>query len=497
MDRTNETATGYTYGGQQYTKQTRTDSQGNTYTVDVPTAISTAQLSQAQPLQLPSQPATPNYSGVISNAVGQVGQSNLAAQAQVDAKAQLEAQNQGSALSNLMAQTQGQIGNKASDVQSLYQSSGVNDLASQLRKLNAQAQGLQLEAQAIPLQEQNLATGQNITTAAVQRNSTDRLRENAIKALSIAQQSAVAQADYATAKDLADQQISIKYDALENDLKVKQLQLQALDKFVLTPAQEKAKESRAAALQAEEQNIAERKASEKQVNDLLIQASTVAPANILSKAREAQAKGASATEIAGILGEYAEDYWGTKLKIAQINKTYADIAETKAKIVAAGGVGSDKTVDTQTQAKFLLDTIAEASNLSSASGRSAARRGTEAFLVGATDYTNLESKVRTLKTNLLTLATDPNVKKFFGPQMTEADVRNMQAAATTLDTESQTPAELKAELERAQKIFGKFVPGYKAPVEAKQTASSWAESVTGALLSPTQGGNYGYQDNKQ
>lgn len=105
--------------------------------------------------------------------------------------------------------------------------------------------------------------------------------------------------------------------------------------------------------------------------------------------------------------------------------------------------------------------------------------------------------MRTLKTNLLTLATDPNVKKFFGPQMTEADVRNMQAAATTLDTESQTPAELKAELERAQKIFGKFVPGYKAPVEAKQTASSWAESVTGALLSPTQGGNYGYQDNKQ
>lgn len=268
MDRTNESATGYTYGGQQYKKETRTDSQGNNYTVDVPTAISTAQLSQVQPLQLPTQPASPNYSGVISNAVGQVGQSSLAAQAQADALAQQEAQNQGSALSNLMAQTQAQVGNKASDVQSLYQSSGVNDLAAQLRKLNAQAQGLQLEAQAIPLQEQNLATGQNITTAAVQRNATDRLRDNAIKALSIAQQSAVAQADYATAKDLADQQIAIKYDALENDLKVKQLQLQALDKYVLTPAQEKAKESRAAALQAEQTAAKIQRETENAISDV-------------------------------------------------------------------------------------------------------------------------------------------------------------------------------------------------------------------------------------
>lgn len=34
--------------------------------------------------------------------------------------------------------------------------------------------------------------------------------------------------------------------------------------------------------------------------------------------------------------------------------------------------------------------------------------------------------------------------------MTESDVKNMLAAASTLDTEGQTPQELKDELERVQ-----------------------------------------------
>ena len=39
MDRTNVTENGYTYNGQNYTNQNRTDSQGNKYTVAIPSTV--------------------------------------------------------------------------------------------------------------------------------------------------------------------------------------------------------------------------------------------------------------------------------------------------------------------------------------------------------------------------------------------------------------------------------------------------------------------------
>lgn len=123
-------------------------------------------------------------------------------------------------------------------------------------------------------------------------------------------------------------------------------------------------------------------------------------------------------------------------------------------------VTDGQPVTKEEQAKFLIDTIVKAESYANASGRSSGRKLVESWTVGATDYTNLESQIRTIKTNLLTLATDPNIKKFFGPQMTEADVRNMQAAASTLDPEGQSPQNMKDELARAKQIFQKFVPGY-------------------------------------
>lgn len=233
------------------------------------TPISTTQLQPVQPLNIPTQ--TPDFSPFISainNAGSYTNTALLNTQAQIDAQAQMDAQNKGSALSNLMAQTQAQIGNKGADTAQAYQTGGVNDLAKQLRTLNAQAQGLNLEAQAIPIQIQQQAQGQGVTDRGVAPIQAARLRENALKALSIAQQSAVAQADYATAKDLADQQIAIKYDALENDLKVKQLQLNALDKYVLTPAQEKAKESRVRAYEAEQALIKQQRETETAISDV-------------------------------------------------------------------------------------------------------------------------------------------------------------------------------------------------------------------------------------
>ena len=48
---------------------------------------------------------------------------------------------------------------------------------------------------------------------------------------------------------------------------------------------------------------------------------------------------------------------------------------------------------------------------------------------------------------------DPAVKKFFGPQMTNQDVRLMTAGGTTLNVESQTPEQMQEELTRLKDLF--------------------------------------------
>ena len=67
MDRTNITDEGYTFGGQNYTSQTRTDASGNPYTVDVPTTISTASLTPTQQINVPTPTVvTPDTTGLSS-----------------------------------------------------------------------------------------------------------------------------------------------------------------------------------------------------------------------------------------------------------------------------------------------------------------------------------------------------------------------------------------------------------------------------------------------
>ncbi len=138
------------------------------------------------------------------------------------------------------------------------------------------------------------------------------------------------------------------------------------------------------------------------------------------------------------------------LYAAQLVKAQAD-AE-KARIDA--GIGG-KVAPTQSpldQLKFLRETATTATNLANQSGQG---KITKAIgdLVGGSKYRQLEAQTNTLRTNVLTLATDPSVKKYFGPQMSEADVRLMTAAGTTLNPENQSPQQLKDELKRLDSLF--------------------------------------------
>lgn len=101
--------------------------------------------------------------------------------------------------------------------------------------------------------------------------------------------------------------------------------------------------------------------------------------------------------------------------------------------------------------------LAKAKELAFAAGRGkswleAQKQG----LFGATDYTNLEAYANTLRTSILTLATDPAVKKFFGPQMSNADVQLMMAAGTSLNPELMTPSAFADELARYEELLNRL-----------------------------------------
>lgn len=104
---------------------------------------------------------------------------------------------------------------------------------------------------------------------------------------------------------------------------------------------------------------------------------------------------------------------------------------------------------------FLKTTAQKASDLSSGAGWGSLRKGVGTFLQGDTKANRLSGLSDTLKTNILTMATDPNIKKFFGPQMTENDVRMMTATGTTLNPDLQNEEDYKAEVSRVYDMFNR------------------------------------------
>jgi len=64
--------------------------------------------------------------------------------------------------------------------------------------------------------------------------------------------------------------------------------------------------------------------------------------------------------------------------------------------------------------------------------------------------------VDTVKSNLLTLVTDPNIKKFFGPQMSNRDVELMTSTASSLDAQRLSPEQVQAEVDKINDFLRKY-----------------------------------------
>lgn len=138
-------------------------------------------------------------------------------------------------------------------------------------------------------------------------------------------------------------------------------------------------------------------------------------------------------------------------KRAQIRNINSQISERGAKDAVVGSPDNART-----QIDLFKASLEKAKGLASASGTAGWKIAIGDRLVGDTSFRRLENVTDTLRTNVLSLATDPNVKKFFGPQMTEADVRLMTAGGTTLNPKSQSPDDMLEEIKRLEGLASRI-----------------------------------------
>lgn len=149
--------------------------------------------------------------------------------------------------------------------------------------------------------------------------------------------------------------------------------------------------------------------------------------------------------------------------------------------VPSGVGGGEESVNTaRDNLTFLRDTTArilgegEYSDdpLYTGAGQAVLAQRLGRFFRGQTKTTRLEAQVDTLRANMLTLATDPSIKEFFGPQMSDADVRLMTAAGTTLRPDSQTPAELKDEAQRIDDLLNRMLTSLPSSNQAQNLVTA-------------------------
>jgi hypothetical protein len=274
-----------------------------------PQAITSEQLKPSSPLVIPPTPQnTNNDLGIIAGIAG-----NLATlTGQQTAQEQLNKTSEND-ITSLMNQLTG----KASDTQNANEVSGLNASTKQLNDLNAQAQSLYRESQAIPIQIQQDITGRMVTKAGSQTMTNEALRTNALKALSIAQQTDIAQANYTSAKDKAQQIVDLKYQPLEQQLAIKQQQY-LFNKDALERVDKKRADALGVAIEQEKQAIANKKEDANAIQAMAMTALKNNPNDQQAQMAVNQAIASGDLKKAfSLLGQYQDDPLETRSKILE------------------------------------------------------------------------------------------------------------------------------------------------------------------------------------
>lgn len=225
------------------------------------------------------------------------------------------------------------------------QASGLPGFQAQERDLQARLTGYVNESRAIPLQIQQEFAGRGATAGGVAPIQTARIRENAIKALTVKSLLEATRGSIASAKDNADRAVALKFAPMEAEMKALEKNLEIIQK---SPAYTQAEKKRALeqSLILEERKTAQ--AQKKEDESAILAMATAAVANnpgnqqAQMAAQKALATG-DLKKAFSILGQYQDDPMELRSQIldeeykrqqiesvkAAIRKTNADATATK------------------------------------------------------------------------------------------------------------------------------------------------------------------------
>lgn len=289
-------------------------------------SVITSDAFKKQPdLQIPSaKPDVTPYNAIVNSAL-----SSLASyQTNVD-----NATTTQNTLLKTLTDTMNSMSDKTAYSQQQEQLAGVGKEQSQLDTYNARAndllasmKALSNESQAIPLKMQQSVEGQGVTDAGLAPLTTAKLRENAIKALTLqsegdalASQITNSETRLARAKENAQKAVDLKYKPLEEQLDRVKTFLEINQKYILDPAEKKRLEATNIALAERERLLADKKEQDKRIEDMIVNANAQgAPATAIANARKMQANGATSSDVSMALGRYSGDYYKTELLKAQL-----------------------------------------------------------------------------------------------------------------------------------------------------------------------------------
>lgn len=308
-------------------------SQNTGSTAPIPSAISASNLATPQSQINVAQPNynVNQYQNTANSSQAYTSSALADEQRIAEQNAQLQRDAMTSANSEIGRLTSSLQG-KNSDVYAANTATGATDKLGILNRLNAESLGLGYARETIPLQLQNQVAGQGVTDRGLAPIQTAQLRNNAIQLASNAYQSAIARNDYETAKVKADEMIANKYDGIMAEIEAKKTNLENI-KYNLSSAEKKVAEATTARINKEKQAMEEKKANEKGISDLVINASSQGAPQAL---RDKAAKAKTPLEAANILGEYAGDYLKNEKLRAEISRIAADTREQNLKNAALG-----------------------------------------------------------------------------------------------------------------------------------------------------------------
>lgn len=258
-------------------------------------------------------PDTSKVAGIVAGT-----QENINQQAQTDTENLQEQKTQDAITQQIINNlgfggTAGIDERKAIDQAALMQAEDVSGKKATVKNLLAQ----------IAANKVNGVIGGTVSNAGFTQGQYDSQIES--KNLMLGAQLLVAQGQYDSAKEAVTDAITMKYapeEARNNAL----LKYAEINKEALGKKADQIKELATARIKDSEK----RQIEEKDVAKLIIDASAVAPADVLNKAKAIQAKGGSTMEVAQALGIYGGDYLAREKIKAEIRKMDADSAKTRA-----------------------------------------------------------------------------------------------------------------------------------------------------------------------